>query len=125
MANEFFIGSIKRLSELLKVEYADAAGYVRILVGMGLAREAGKEPKAAGVRGKGSTLWALPWSVTIEIPKEVVAIAAAPPELPDDLMGDDSNLPQSPSGVETTISEDNNGELAAQNRVESNSQASF
>lgn len=125
MANEFFIGSIKRLSELLKVEYADAAGYVRILVGMGLAREAGKEPKAAGVRGKGSTLWALPWSVTIEIPKEVVAIAAAPPELPDDLMGDDSNLPQSPNGVETTISEDNNGELAAQNRVESNSQASF
>jgi hypothetical protein len=113
------------LSELLKVEYADAAGYVRILVGMGLAREAGKEPKAAGVRGKGSTLWALPWSVTIEIPKEVVAIAAAPPELPDDLMGDDSNLPQSPSGVKTTISEDNNGELAAQNRVESNSQASF
>jgi hypothetical protein len=97
---------------------------------MGLAREAGKEPKAAGVRGKGSTLWALPWSVTIEVPKEVPAIAATttaavvtPPELPDDLMGD--NLPQSPGTVESLTQGETNGELAVQDRVESNSQASF
>jgi hypothetical protein len=130
MANEFFIGSIKQLAERLKVEYASAAGLVKVLVELGLARETGKEVKEEGKRGKGSTLWALPWSVSIEIPKvvEPVVVAAttvaAAPELPDDLMSD-SNLPQSPAVTETITSEETNGELAVQDRVGGSAQANF
>lgn len=126
MANEFFIGSIKQLAERLKVEYASAAGLVKVLVELGLARETGKEVKEEGKRGKGSTLWALPWSVSIEIPKVVVAATtvAAAPELPDDLMSD-SNLPQSPTTVETITQGETNGELAVQDRIGGSAQADF
>jgi predicted ArsR family transcriptional regulator len=54
--------SASELAEKMKVDYPTAQGYIKMLVKMGLATEAGSR-KVAGAKGKPTKLYSIPTAI--------------------------------------------------------------
>jgi hypothetical protein len=69
-ANDKFVGTTQEFADRIGVEYLTAAGALRFLKELGIAHEAGKRKTATG-RGKPSTVYSVPLTVTLNLGERV------------------------------------------------------
>jgi hypothetical protein len=67
--------TVKQLANELGVEYADAAGLIRLMVAKGVAKEVGKQVNttAQGKVCKPSTVYEIPTSYTLDLTEKQAA----------------------------------------------------